>query len=203
MVSSPRSGRRPGASATREAILDAAQEGFIDHGYGATTIRAVAKSAGVDPALVMHFFGNKEGLFEEAMRPLFNRAEAFRALLEMEPSTAGKRLIAFFLATWDSSADTRLLIGIIRSAVSEELAGRIAREHVLGALQAALEYLGADDAAFRAGMISGQLMGLAFARYVLKAPAVANASHEQIINAVGPSLQRYITGDLGEERARD
>jgi len=196
MNSNARSGRRAGTPATREAILAAAREAFIQHGYRGATIRRIAADAGVDPALVLHFFHNKEGLFREAMRPPLDPAALFGAVFAAEPANAGATIARLVIAALDSDAPRRTLLGLVRSAVSEESAAQMIREGVLRAVEEALEQAGIDQPGLRAALIGSQLIGLAMARYVVRAPAVAGAAPEELVAAVGPTLQRYISGNL-------
>jgi len=99
-TSTRHSGRRSGESGTREAILDAARGQFIATGFRGTTIRSVAKAARVDPALVLHFFRNKDALFAEAVRPPINPATPLREALERAPDSAGEALVEFLLDAW-------------------------------------------------------------------------------------------------------
>src|ERR687896_457323 len=96
-----RTGRRPGASGTREAILDASRRAFAELGYQRATIRGVADLAGVDPALVHHYFGTKQALFVAAVQLPVNPVEHLMAVLEQDPGQAGQRMIGLFLSVWD------------------------------------------------------------------------------------------------------
>lgn len=201
MVSSSserRSGRRPGAPATREAILHAAREAFTASGYRAATIRAIAVAAGVDPALVMHFFGNKEALFAEAMRPPFEPAAVLAAALTADPARAGATVATFFLTAWDTDTERSALIGLVRSAVTEPAAAAMVRQGLIAPVKRALEQFGADRADLRATLIASQLIGLAMGRYIVQLPPLVEASREQLVSAVAPALQRYITGDISK-----
>lgn len=193
-----RPGRRPGAPATRAAILESAREAFVASGYRAATIRGIAQAAGVDPALVMHFFGNKEGLFAEAMRPPFEPAAVLSAALATDPAAAGTAIARTFLEAWESSAQRRTLLGLVRSAVSEESAAMMLREGLLAGVERSLNELGADRPALRASLISSQLIGVAMARYMVRARGAAEATPAELAAAIGPTLQRYINGPLFE-----
>jgi AcrR family transcriptional regulator len=126
---SGRTGRRPGESGTREAILEAARREFAQHGYDRATIRPhVARGACVDPALVHHFFGAKTELFAAAMLLPVNPAELVQALLAGGPELIGERLIGTFLSLWDHAANRDVFIGLLRSAVTDEHAATLLRE---------------------------------------------------------------------------
>lgn len=192
----PRSGRRPGESNTREAILQAARQGFARHGYDGATIRAIARAAGVDPALVHHFYGSKEELFAAAMEVPFTPAEVLPALLEGERAELGERLVRFFLSV--SDAGSAAFVALIRSASSNERAATMLREFmaraVIGRIAASLGVPGAE---LRATLVGSQLAGLVLARHVLRVEPLASADDDTIVAWVAPTLQRYLTGEPG------
>jgi AcrR family transcriptional regulator len=192
-----RTGRRPGASRTRDAILEAARREFGQHGYDRATIRGVARGAGVDPALVHYFFGTKAELFAAAMELPVNPAELAQTLLAGEPERIGERLIATFLSVWDHGDNRDVFIGLLRSAVTDEQAATLLREFAMrelfGRVAAAL---GTPDAELRANLVFSQIFGLAVARYILRIEPLASTPGELVAAAVGPTVQRYITGDL-------
>jgi AcrR family transcriptional regulator len=113
-----RTGRRPGASGTREAILSAAREAFGEQGYEKTTIRDVAGRAGVDPALVHHYFGRKPDLFTAAMDLPVNPADMAATMLAENPDAAGEHIVGLFLAVWEQGSNRHPLMALIRSATS-------------------------------------------------------------------------------------
>jgi AcrR family transcriptional regulator len=190
-----RSGRRPGASGTREAILRAARARFAEVGYDRATIRAIAVQAGVDPALVMHFFGSKQQLFLAAIEVTINPAEAIPAMLEDGVDGLGERLARFYLGMWEGPETRDGVAGILRSAFSHEDAAALLRgflgSEVFGRLAAGIE---GDDAPLRVELAGSHLIGLAIARYVVKVEPLASADPEAIVAAVGPTIQRYLTG---------
>jgi AcrR family transcriptional regulator len=192
-----RTGRRPGESGTRDAILEAARREFAQHGYDRATIRGVARGAGVDPALVHYFFGTKTELFTAAMQLPINPAELVQTLLAGEPELIGERLIGTFLAVWDHAATRDVFIGLLRSAVTDDHAAALLREfavrELFGRVAAAL---GTPDAELRASLVFSQIFGLAVARYILRIEPLASTPGQVVAAAVGPTIQRYITGDL-------
>ena len=111
-----RTGRRPGVSGTREAILDAARRAFAEQGYQHATVRGVADLAGVDPALVHHYFGTKQALFVAAVQLPVNPVEQLMAVLAEDPGQAGERMVELFLSIWDHAADRSPLLALVRSA---------------------------------------------------------------------------------------
>ena len=197
-----RTGRRPGVSGTREAILDAARRAFAEQGYQRATIRDVAELAGVDPALVHHYFGKKQELFVAAVRLPVNPVEQLTAVLATEPDQVGPRIVETFLSIWDHAAGQSPLLALIRSAVTDEQAAAMLREfiteEVLGPIAGRL---GSPDARLRATLVGSQLIGLALARYIIRVEPLASASSAQVAAIVGPTVQRYLTGDVAAPAA--
>jgi AcrR family transcriptional regulator len=193
-----RTGRRPGASGTREAILAAAREGFAELGFSGTSVRAVAARAGVDPALVHHYFGTKDELFAAALELPFDPAAIAPSLLEGGPEGLGERLIRFFLQVWEQPEGQVRFQAILRSAVTQDAAAGLLRDFVtrqiLGRVAAALDE---PDASLRASLVGSQLVGLGVLRYIVGVEPLASADPETVVAAVAPTLQRYLTGDLG------
>lgn len=203
-----RTGRRAGDSGTREGILESARGQFADHGYDGATIRAIAASAGVDPALVHHFYGSKEALFAAAMQlPVVPSDFITAALAEGargpdEP--LGRHLVASALALWESAGLQDSFQGLLRSAVTSDRAAAMLREFLTEAIlrPVASAAIGTDQEStpFRASLVASQMVGLALARYVLRFGPVAAASRDELAAAVGPTIDRYLTGDLGKNR---
>ena len=197
MTAPRRGGRRPGDSGTREAILVAARESFGTTGYAGTTIRGIARAAGVDPALVHHFFGNKDGLFAAALELPFDPTTVVADLLADGTDGLGERVVRTFLGIWDATPGQGPMLALLRSAVSDEAAAGNLRDFltraVLTPLSSAAE---ADDAELRAAMAASQMVGLAVTRYVVKLEPVASAPADVLAPALGPTLDRYLTGTL-------
>ena len=190
-------GRRSGDSGTRAAILAAAKQAFGSQGYTATSVRAVARSAAVDPSLVLHFFGSKDGLFEAALELPVDPAILVAGLLEGDPGGLGERVVRTFLAVWDASPGQGPMLAMLRSAVSHEDAADLLRELLLKAILLPLARgAGADDPELRAALLASQLVGLAVTRYVLRLPPVAAASADELAPLYGPTVERYLTGTL-------
>jgi AcrR family transcriptional regulator len=192
-----RTGRRPGVSGTREAILDAARRAFAEQGYQHATIRGVADLAGVDPALVHHYFGTKQGLFVAAVQLPVNPVEQLMAVLELDPDQAGQRMVEVFLSIWDHAADQSPLLALVRSAVGDEHAAAMLREFITEEVLGPIAHrLGSPDARLRATLVGSQIIGLAMARYIVRVEPLASAPAAQVVAAIGPTLQRYLTGEL-------
>jgi AcrR family transcriptional regulator len=205
-----RTGRRAGDSGTREAILDSARVQFAERGYNGATIRAIALSAGVDPALVHHFYGTKERLFTAAMQlPLVPGEAITAALAEIprEPGTsAGEHLVRSALALWDSSDVRAAFIGLLRSALTSDQAAVMLREFVTAAILRPVASIAADSdperIPFRVALVGSHMLGLALTRYVLQLGPVAAADADALAAAIGPVIDRYLTGDIGGTAGR-
>jgi AcrR family transcriptional regulator len=193
----PRAGRRPGDSGTREAIAEAARRGFAELGYDRTTIRGVAEEAGIDPALVMHYFGSKQKLFLAVMELPFDPGRELPPLLAGPRSQAGLRLARFAVGVMEDPRARTVLIGILRAAASEPEAARLTRELIAGQIVAAFsESLTVDQPELRANLVASQVVGLVIARHVIQVEPLASLDSEALIEAIAPNLQRYLTRPL-------
>ena len=193
-----RGGRRPGQNDTREEILAAARESFGSAGYGGTTIRGVARTAGVDPALVHHFFGNKEGLFGAAMELPFDPAAAVAELLADGTDGLGERVVRTFLEIWDGTPGQGPMLALLRSAVTDEKAAESLRAFLTRVLMRPLaQAAGEDRQELRANLVASQMVGLAVARYVVRLEPLASAPPDDLASALGRTVDRYLTGPLG------
>jgi AcrR family transcriptional regulator len=190
----PRTGRRPGESGTREAILDAARAEFAASGYERATIRAIAAAAGVDPALIHHYFGSKEDLFVAAIDAPINPAQAIRSVLGESLDGAGERIVRLFLTIWEESSNRDVLMSVLRGALTNERAAIALREFVQGAILGGLErLLPGPDATLRGSLIGSHMMGLALFRYGVRVEPLASASIDEVVALVGPRIQSYLT----------
>jgi AcrR family transcriptional regulator len=170
---------------TRAAILDAAQKLFA---HGRTTVRDIAATASIDPALVIRYFGSKDELFV--------RAAAFDLrmpdLSKVKRSQIGDTLIRRFLELGEGFTGMTVLL---RSAASNDYAASRVRELFAAQVLPAFARVGSRaDAAERAGLVASQLLGLALCRYILKIPPVAEMSAQEIVKHIGPTIQRYASG---------
>lgn len=206
-----RSGRRAGESGTREAILAAARQRFGDYGYDRATIRGIAADAGVDPALVHHFYGDKERLFAAAVRLPMVPGDIVAAALDpaaREPGhSLGEHLVQTVLRTWDVAEIRSVFLGLLRSAATSEQAAAMMREFATETiLSRVAEAAGAGpgpgrrpgqpDGRFRAALAASQILGLALTRYVLELEPLVTADTGELAAAIGPAVERYLTGDL-------
>lgn len=194
----PRTGRRPGSSSSREDILRAARKLFAERGYTGATMRAIAAEAGVDAALVVHFFGNKPTLLSQAIEWPFDPEVEMPKLLVDGRRHVGRNLVALMVKTWDEEGTRNPVLTLIRAATIEpqaaEMAGEFLRNRLFGPL---MERLGVDRPDLRANLCATQMAGLGLVRYVQGVEPLASAKSADVVEWVGPTLQRYLTGKLG------
>jgi AcrR family transcriptional regulator len=191
-----RRGRRPGGGDTRSELLDAARAVFAERGYDGATVRAIADRAGVDAAMVNHWFGGKEPLFVAALDLPADPAAVLGEALPGDPEHLAERIIERLLRVWDETGGAQLST-LIQSIASHEVAASLLREFIGSVLVGkVLSVVAPDRPELRASLAGSQMIGLAFVRYVLKVEPLASADHATVIAAVAPNLQRYLTGTL-------
>jgi AcrR family transcriptional regulator len=189
-----RRGRRRAGGDTRADILAAARAMFAQGGYAATTLRAVAGAAGVDPALILHHFGSKEELFRAALHVPIDPSILAAIVGSGDRTALGERLCAYFLGLWEADATREPLLAMLRSALTHDAAAESLRGFVTDALVARVAAgLDVPDAALRATLMGSQLVGLAIARYLLRIEPLGSADAATVIAWVAPTLQRYLT----------
>ncbi|MER5889178.1 TetR family transcriptional regulator [Streptomyces sp. NPDC001941] len=181
----------PGA---RERILAAARAEFAARGYDKTSVRGIAKAAGVDPALVHHYFGTKDEVFEAAIEVTMEPALVVSAVVGEGPDGIGERLARYFLGVWENPAVRTPMLAVIRSALTHDAAAKVLRAFVL---RRVLERVAADldvpDPKLRAELAASHMVGIAMLRYVVRVEPLASADPEEIVKLVAPTLQRYLT----------
>jgi AcrR family transcriptional regulator len=192
-----RTGRRPGPSGTRDDIIAAARKLFAQYGYRGATMRAIAAEAGVDAALIHHFFVSKEGVFAAAMEDAFPGEDAIATVVGPGMDGLSERLIRFFLSLWESEQTREPMLAVIRSAVSYDEAARMlagfVTQRVLGNVVRAIEQ---PDPELRATLVGSQLVGMAMIRYVIKVEPLASAPADTVVAALVPTVDRYLTGPI-------
>lgn len=190
-------GRRPGSPDTRAAILDSARALFASGGLSGTSIRAVAAKAGVDPALVHHYFGTKEDLFVAALAlPIDLRDVLAGVAASGEPEQVAERLLRVFFSVWDDPELQLPLIALARSLTdpsSKELMRDGFLRVVIGPIAAAV---GVEDPETRMPIVASQIMGLILMRYLLQVEPIASMSADDLVQVYAPTIQRYLTGPL-------
>lgn len=196
MSTSTRRGRRPGRPDTKAAILAAARERFAASGFGGTTIRAIATEAGVDAALVHHYFGSKEDLFVAALALPVDPRAVIGAALAGPAEEAAEKLVRTFLSVWDDPGFQPALLATVRR-ILEPGGDKLIREGFLPVVLIPVgEQLGLDRPALRMPLVASQVIGLILARYVVRLEPIASLDPEQLVAIYAPTIQRYLTGDL-------
>ena len=186
--------------------MDAARDSFLAKGYAGTTIRGVARQAGVDPALISYYFGSKGDLFGASMNLRMRAAEEIERIVSGDLRTAGPRLVRLSLSAWDDVSGGATFRALLRWVATDDGAPAAiqayAVEQIASPLAEALAAAGvtSQDAEERAALVGTQVVGLAMIRYVLKVEPLASASIDHLVAVVGPTIQRYLTGPLTPHR---
>ncbi|MET2716276.1 TetR family transcriptional regulator [Streptomyces harbinensis] len=182
--------------ATRERILETARALFAERGYEKTSVRAIARGAEVDQALVHHYFGTKEGVFSAAVAVTAGPvAERITALGPLDPGRIGEEFTRAFLRVWEDPAIRTPLLAVVRSALTHETAARIFREFIAGQLLSRLAgALPAEDAELRTELAAAQLVGTVLLRYVLRIPPLATTDPDTLVRQLAPVVQHHLTG---------
>ncbi|MEV0602609.1 TetR family transcriptional regulator [Streptomyces sp. NPDC050315] len=190
MADTDPSARPRRSDATRAAILDAARDRFAAEGYERATIRAIARDAGIDPSMVMRYYGNKEGLFAAATEIDLRLPDLTLVPREL----LGERLVRHFLDVWEH--DERLT-GMVRVGVTVDAGAErvrsIFRDQLAPVIAAVCPV--PDEAAVRAALVGSQIIGMALARYVVRIPPAVGLSHDEVVAWLGPTVQRYLTAE--------
>ncbi|MEU3370854.1 TetR family transcriptional regulator [Streptomyces sp. NPDC006711] len=186
----PADGPRRTSGATKAAILEAARERFAADGYERATIRAIARDAGIDPSMVMRYYGNKEGLFAAASEIELG----FPDPAELPADGLGAALVAHFFDRWegDDVLTALLRVGVTNATGAERVRAVFAEQMVPLAAAVCPD---PADAPRRAALVSSQILGMALTRYVLRFPPTAAMSRDEVIAWLGPTVQRYLTAE--------
>ena len=192
---SGRPGRRPGGPDTRGEILGAARKAFADKGFSSTSIRAVAREAGVDAALVHHYFDSKDELFIEAMAIPVDPRQIAADILDGPREEIGRRIATVFLGIWESPEGQQRMKAIFRSVVTSDEVARLMREGITQMIiQPISRTLDVPDAHLRVSLAATQLIGAAMARYLVGLEPVASVDLATLIDRLAPVLQFHLTG---------
>jgi AcrR family transcriptional regulator len=197
MPKKPPPGPRDEKGVLSARILAAARDQFAQNGWAGSTIRAIARGADVDPALVYHYFGSKEALLDAATTPPQRWLESVAETWSTPESELGAALLRLMLSAWADDEIGPVLRSVLLTAAHEESTREKLRRVVESSLMG-VSQLGVDeqDRSARSGLISSQIMGLALMRYVWRIEPVASMSDEALVAAIAPNLQRYIQDDL-------
>ncbi|WP_082973037.1 MULTISPECIES: TetR family transcriptional regulator [unclassified Mycobacterium] len=186
-------------------IVVAARDEFAEHGWAGTTIRAVARAADVDPALVYHYFGTKERLLDAATNPPQKWLEAVAKVWTTPTEKLGTALVQVLLASWSDEEIGPTMCAILQTAAHEPTAREKLRRGVVDSMMNSAALDGDErDRLVRSGLIASQMVGFALIRYVWKMEPLASMPDDEVIAAIAPNLQRYVDCDLtnGSAQAR-
>jgi AcrR family transcriptional regulator len=175
----------------------AARHQFVAAGFEGASVRSIAAEAGVDPSLVIHYFGSKDRLLGAVMAWPIDLDEIAEQVVAPGPDGVGERLVRFFLAQWDDPSKRHPLTVIVRNAVSHEEAARLLGEFVRRELVGQIVPLvGEATAELRGSLVASALVGVAMTRYVVGLEPLASAPADVVVAAMAPTIQRFLTGDL-------
>ncbi len=191
-------GRRRGTSTTRDAILEAARFAFAERGFDRTTVREIAAMAGVDPAMISHHFGGKEQLFLAALDAPVDPRTFIETVLTGPLDTIGTRLLETMLTVWDGPMGGAGA-ALMRTGLQHEWGAKLLREFLLNRALSPIVHalhLPEAEARWRSSLLASQMAGLILTRYILKLEPLASAPREDVVAAIAPTVQRYLTGSL-------
>jgi AcrR family transcriptional regulator len=203
MSSGAARGRRPGPSDARDDILEAARSLFARHGYEKASLRAIARTAGVDPALIVHYFSSKEGLLREALTlPIDPSVVLAEGLAEVPDEEVGEHLVRLVVTLWDRPAVAQRMRSLLRVAMSHDHAMVVLREMIRRTVLVAVARLVEDDSStVRTELVATQMLGVAMARLLLRLPELSQVGVDDLARMVGPTIQRYLVGPLAPTAA--
>jgi AcrR family transcriptional regulator len=178
-------------------LVNAAREVFIEQGFDGATVRAIAAKAGVDAAMVNHWFGGKEGLFGEAVLKLpFNPQDIIDILVSAPPDEIGQTIVRTFLTRWDRTGGG-VFTALMRSVTSHDEAAALLRDFFLKhVFKQVIGTFAPDRHDFRATLLATQIVGLGMVRYVARFEPLASTDIDTLAAAIAPTLQRYISGPI-------
>jgi AcrR family transcriptional regulator len=195
-VVSARSGRRPGPTATRDTVLSVARQAFEENGYAATSLREVARRAGIDASLIVHFYGSKAGLLAAVARWPFDPDDAVEQVTAEGPERIGHRLAARFINNWENGDSGVSVFMLLQAAIADPKAASLLREFIKAHLiEPILDYLNADNPELRASLMTGMLFGFGITHYLLKLDDLATPPG-QLAEILGRNLQRLAAEPL-------
>ena len=192
-----RGGRRPGRSPSRQKILDVARLAFPANGYTETSLRGIARDAGVDPSLIVQLFGSKAGLFAAVVELPFDASEVAAQIQAVPASQVGDYAARRFISHWDRDEHRNPILSLIHAALADPAAAAAFREFITVNLTLpVVERVGADRPQLRAALLASQLIGFGLSRYVLGFDALASVPSEELVAALGATLQNTCTSPL-------
>ncbi|WP_431678953.1 TetR family transcriptional regulator [Kitasatospora sp. KL5] len=188
-----KTGRRPGGADTRRTVLEAARAEFAARGYQKASMRAIARAAGVDAALLHHYFGSKDKLFLAALEFPIDPRMVVDQVLAGDRAAVGERVARFVLALWDQPTVRDRLLAVLRTAAaSEEVAGLMRGFMVTEVVSRLAADLDVPQPELRVELVMSQILGLAMARYVIAVEPLASAAPEEVLPLLARAVQGYL-----------
>ncbi|WP_035801031.1 TetR/AcrR family transcriptional regulator [Kitasatospora mediocidica] len=189
-------GRRPGSADTRLVVLEAARAEFAARGYEKASMRAIGRAAGVDAALLHHYFGTKDRLFLAALEFPVDPQMVVEQVIAGDRATVGERVAGFVLGLWEQPEVLTRMLALVRVAATTEQVAQLMRGFVQEELvrRVAVE-LDVERPELRTELMISQIVGLAMARYVIGVEPLASATREELLPLLAPTFQRYLTGE--------
>lgn len=189
-------GRPPGESGTREAIIEEARRQFGDLGYRHTTLRSIAHGAGVDPRLLLHYFGSKRELFLESVELPIEPERVVQTVFAQGMERVGRNAAEVILGVLDDARSRQALTALLRAAVSEPEAAELIRDLLSARILLPIaQRLGGERPELRASLAGSQIVGLAIARHVVGLEPLVDASRDDLARALAPVIDHYLRGD--------
>jgi AcrR family transcriptional regulator len=193
-------GRRAGGTSSREKILDVARVAFPANGYAGTSLRGIARDAGVDPSLIVQYFGSKSGLFGAVVEWPFDASQITLQIGSVAVEEVGRFTARMFVSHWDRDEHRNPIISLIHAGLADPAAAAMLREFVTVSFTLPMvKRVGADRPDFRAALLASQLLGFGMCRYALAFEALASAEHEDLVAALGATLQHTCTAPLPQD----
>ncbi|MCF3141266.1 MULTISPECIES: TetR family transcriptional regulator [unclassified Paenarthrobacter] len=193
-----RRGRRNASDHSREAILAAARHLFAERGFEGTSLRQVARDAGVDPAMVHHFFRGKDELFAASVELPADPAEVLAGVEDLDPAARAEAIVRAVLRLWEGPAQHGLVAfvrGTIGSKAKTALMREMVNRTILSRIMAGVPGT-AEEVRMRGNLVATQVVGLMLVRYVIRLEPLASAGRDEVVRLTAPNIQRYLTGDL-------
>jgi len=192
-----RGGRRPGSGSSRQAILEVARLAFRTNGYAGTSLRGVARDAGIDPSLIVQLFGSKAGLFGAVVEWPFDASEIRSEVRGIAPERIGDYAARMFISHWDRDEHRNPIVSLVHAALADSGAATMLRDYItINLTLPMVERGGADRPRLRAALLASQLLGFGLSRYVLALDGLSSASNEELVAALGATLQHTCTSSL-------
>lgn len=193
-----RRGRRGGATETRDHILEVARRLFAEHGFEGTSLRQVARTAGVDPAMIHHFFRGKDELFALSVELPADPEQMLAGMAGSDPGERAELIVRTVLRMWESPAQPGLLAflrGTIGSRAKTALLRDMVARRIISRIMAGVPGT-PQEVAVRGNLVATQMVGLVMVRYVVRLEPLASLSAEEVVRLTAPNVQRYLTGLL-------